>query len=144
MGSFEQILARDGRLIYKTRGVSMLPMLHQDRDLVVIEPPKGRLRKYDVALYRRGKYYVLHRVIRVLDGAYVILGDNTYTPETVPDSAVIGVLTAFSRKGKSCRVEDRSYRLYVRFWWAMYPLRRLLLPVRRVLGRAARKLGLRK
>ena len=36
MGSFEEILARDGRLIYKTRGVSMLPMLHQDRDLVVM------------------------------------------------------------------------------------------------------------
>ena len=33
----------------------MNPMLYQNRDLVVIEPPAGRLDKYDVALYKRGK-----------------------------------------------------------------------------------------
>ena len=43
MSTFEEILARDGRLVYKTRGTSMLPMLHQERDLVIIEGPKGRL-----------------------------------------------------------------------------------------------------
>ena len=144
VSTFEDILARDGRLVYKTRGVSMEPMLRQNRDLVVIRVPGSRLKKYDVALYKRGKDYVLHRVIGVAEDHYLIRGDNTYAVETVPFGAVIGVLTAFSRKGKSCRVEDRSYRLYVRFWWAVYPLRRLLLPVRPVLGRAARKLGLRK
>ena len=35
----------------------MLPMLRQNRDLVVIAPPQGRLQKYDVALYRRGSAY---------------------------------------------------------------------------------------
>lgn len=55
MSSFEELLEKDGRLVYKTRGVSMNPMLYQNRDLVVIEPPAGRLDKYDVALYRRGK-----------------------------------------------------------------------------------------
>ena len=34
--TFEDILARDGKLVYKTRGVSMEPMLRQNRDLVVI------------------------------------------------------------------------------------------------------------
>ena len=51
--TFEEILATQGRLIYKTKGVSMLPMLRQDRDLVHIVPPAGRLKKYDVAFYRR-------------------------------------------------------------------------------------------
>ena len=37
MTTFEEILSRDGRLIYKTRGVSMQPMLYQNRDLVIIE-----------------------------------------------------------------------------------------------------------
>ena len=142
MGSFEQILARDGRLIYKTRGVSMLPMLHQDRDLVVIEPPKGRLQKYDVALYRRGKYYVLHRVIRVKRDHYLIRGDNTYVLETVPDSAVLGVLTAFQRKGKKHSVTDRNYRCYVRFWNAIYPLRALRARFRGLAVSLARRLGI--
>ena len=55
MSTFEEILSKDGKLVYKTKGVSMNPMLYQNRDLVVIVPVKERLKKYDVALYRRGK-----------------------------------------------------------------------------------------
>ena len=46
MTTFEEILSRDGRLIYKTRGVSMQPMLYQNRDLVIIETFEGRLKPY--------------------------------------------------------------------------------------------------
>ena len=63
--TFEQLLAQDGRLVYKTKGTSMEPMLRQNRDLVIIEVPASRLKKYDVALYRRGESYVLHRVVDV-------------------------------------------------------------------------------
>ena len=75
MSTFEEILSKDGKLVYKTKGVSMNPMLYQNRDLVVIVPNKERLKKYDVALYRRGRSYVLHRVIEVNDdGTYLIRG----------------------------------------------------------------------
>ena len=37
MSTFEEILEKDGKLVYKTKGVSMNPMLYQNRDLVVIE-----------------------------------------------------------------------------------------------------------
>ena len=66
--TFEQILERDGKLVYKTRGISMLPLLRQDRDLVVIEKKNNEpLKRFDVALYKRGEKYVLHRVINVKD-----------------------------------------------------------------------------
>ena len=48
--SFEELLARDGRLVYRVRGVSMRPMLRQERDIVIIEVPSLRLQKNDVAL----------------------------------------------------------------------------------------------
>ena len=107
MSTFEEILSKDGKLVYKTKGVSMNPMLYQNRDLVVIVPNKERLKKYDVALYRRGKSYVLHRVIEVNDdGTYLIRGDNTYSDEIVPDSAVLGVITGIhtghERPGGQC------------------------------------------
>ena len=140
--SFEDLLARDGRLVYKTRGVSMEPMLRQDRDLVVIQAVSSRLKKYDVAFYRRGRDYVLHRVIGVEDGYYRIRGDNTYAVETVPDSAVLGVLTAFRRKGKQHQVTERGYRLYARCWNALYPLRHAWVRLRRLAVRIARKLGI--
>ena len=74
--TFEKLLEEDGKLVYRTRGVSMEPMLRQNRDLVVIEVPSSRLKKYDVALYRRGTSYVLHRVIGVKSDHYLIRGDN--------------------------------------------------------------------
>ncbi|MBQ7195753.1 MAG: hypothetical protein IJS07_09010 [Bacteroidales bacterium] len=46
--AFEELLARDGYLVYKTHGVSMEPMLRQNRDLVTIRVPASHLKKYDV------------------------------------------------------------------------------------------------
>lgn len=140
MSTFEDILARDGRLVYKTRGVSMLPMLHQERDLVIIEVPKGRLKKYDVALYKRGDNTVLHRVIHVNADSYLIRGDNTYALEKVPDSAVIGVLTSFVRKGKRTKATNPLYKCYVRIWNLLYPLRAFYARGRRFLGKIYRTL----
>ena len=98
MSTFEEVLEKDGRLVYKTRGVSMLPMLHQNRDIIVIVPLKRRLKKYDVVLYKRGSSYILHRIVGVRDEEYLIRGDNTYRLEHVPQETVIGVLTGFVRK----------------------------------------------
>ncbi len=142
MATFEELLQKDGRLIYKTKGVSMEPMLRQNRDLVIIEPAASRLERFDVALYKRGEQYVLHRVIGVCDGYYRIRGDNTYAMEHVPDEAVLGVLVRFNRKGKTHAVTERGYRLYCRFWNLLYPLRFLWHRCVRLLKRIARKLGL--
>ena len=42
MISFEEELEKSGKLIYTNVGVSMRPLIKQDRDLLVIEKPKGR------------------------------------------------------------------------------------------------------
>ena len=139
--AFEALLARDGSLVYKTRGVSMEPMLRQNRDLVVIRVPVSRLRKFDVALYRRGEACVLHRVIEVGDDHYLIRGDNTFTLERVPDDDVIGVLSAFQRKGRQHAVTNRGYRLYARFWNAIYPVRYACVRFRQLAVRVSRRLG---
>ena len=142
MTTFEDLLAQNGKLVYKTKGRSMQPMLRQDKDLVFIQTPSARLKKFDVALYRRGKKYVLHRVIAVKDGCYLIRGDNTFRLEHVADSAVIGVLTAFRRNGKEHSVSDRGYLLYVHLWNALYPVRHLWFQTRRSLIGIAKKLGI--
>ena len=86
--------------------------------------------------------YILHRVVGVGDGHYLIRGDNTYTPEIVPDSDVIGVLDGFQRKGREISADDRGYQTYVRLWDAVYPLRRWGFRCRRLTVGAARKLGI--
>ena len=127
--SIEEILADEGRLVYSNVGDSMLPLIRQGRDLVVIERVSGRLKKYDVPLYRRdGGQYVLHRVLKVRQDDYVLCGDNRWRRETgVTDRHVRGVLTAVVRDGKELRVTDLRYKLYVRLWCGLFPLRPVVL-----------------
>ena len=89
--TIEELIGSEGRYVGPTVGVSMLPMLKTGRDSVVIVKKEARLRPLDVALYKRGDKYVLHRVISVIDGGYIIRGDNCYSDEKIPESAVFGV-----------------------------------------------------
>ena len=71
--TFEEIIEKEGQLVYSSVGTSMLPLIRQGRDLIVIEKPKGRLGKYDIPLYKRaGGQYVLHRVVKVLPEGYIV------------------------------------------------------------------------
>lgn len=49
------MLASEGVYAATTWGTSMYPMLRSGRDTVILRPPQGRLRCYDVPLYRVGR-----------------------------------------------------------------------------------------
>ena len=137
--TFEDILESEGKLVYRTRGVSMRPLLKQDRDLICVEKNEGRAKKYDVILYRRGKDYVLHRVLAVRGDSYKVRGDNTYSDETVRDEDVLGVMTSFSRNGRQTEVSDPGYRLYSRVWRLTYPVRYCAVMARRAASGVKRR-----
>ena len=115
--SIAEYLAENETLTYTNVGVSMLPLLRQGKDLFILRRKgPGRCKKGDVALYRRGNQYVLHRIVEVRPADYVALGDNCVTKETgIQDSAIIGVMTGFVRNGKEHSVRDWGYRLYSHF-----------------------------
>lgn len=139
----DTVLARDGMWVSTTVGVSMWPMLRDRRDTIVVRPCEGRLRPLDVALYRRGDAYILHRVIEVVDGGYRILGDNCLEVEDVPEAAVLGRLEEFWRGDRHCNPHSRGWLAYARVWLATWPVRCGLKRAKAALGRAARKAGLR-
>ncbi len=120
----EDVLEREGIFVYSTSGISMYPMLRNRRDVVVIRKKNGRLKKYDVPLYRRGKSYVLHRIIRVLpDGGYDIRGDNCLKTEySVPEENILGYLDGFWRGSREISVNSVMYRVYSRVWVALHPV----------------------
>lgn len=123
----EDVLLQNGKYIGPTVGVSMLPLLKSRRDTVVINPKTERLKPLDVALYKRGDAYVLHRVLKVVDKGYVIRGDNCYTDENIPEDAVIGVLTEFFRKGKHVYCTDKKYLRYAERRIKTYKIRRVFV-----------------
>ena len=152
--SFEEELAASGTLVYTNVGVSMLPLLREGRDVMVLQslPRWNRpLRPGDAVLFRRPGVrgrgaYVLHRILRVLpDHRFWIVGDNCTDGETVEERNILGVLTAVSRDGgKPVPVTDWRCRLYVRLWCRPWPLRFVILRavrfVRRYAGALRRRL----
>ena len=105
---------------FSPKGKSMLPMLRDGEDVVVLSKPDGRLHLFDIPFYKRSNgSYVLHRIVNFdADGSYVLCGDNQFVLEHgIKDSDIIGVVTAFYRKGKAYSVNSFSYRLYVNFWF---------------------------
>ena len=45
--TFEEEISRTGKLIYTNVGDSMMPLIRQNRDLLIIEKVSGRLKKYE-------------------------------------------------------------------------------------------------
>ena len=121
---------------FNPRGISMLPMLRQDIDSVVLSPLNGKLKKYDIPLYKRdnGKY-VLHRVVEASE-TYTCIGDNQYVYEKgIRDDQIIAVVTSFTRGDKKISVNNFSYRLYCRIWHYSRPMRHFARRAIRWIGR---------
>lgn len=127
--SFEEMIKSRGFLVYTNVGTSMLPLLRQRRDIIEIRSIKGRIRKYQVALYKKDGAYILHRCLAVLpDGAYIFAGDhNTYIEKDVTDTMILGVMTRVIRNGKSITPNNFFYKVYVHLWCDFYPIRMMII-----------------
>ena len=139
-----ETLKSGGEVTFTVTGNSMLPMLHHKQDTVTLSAVSGRLKKRDIPFYHRGDKYVLHRIIKVQDKDYIIRGDNCYFTENgITDDDIIGVVTAFTRKGRLHSVNEVGYRFYsfMRSNCASYFVRKnIYLPVRAFIGRMKRRL----
>lgn len=114
---FRECLSHGQSVRFSPKGTSMLPLLRQKIDSVVLSPLQGNLRKYDIALYqRKNGQYVLHRVVQV-GQTYTCIGDNQHVLETgLEHSQMIAVVTSFYRGERQHSVTELWYRLYCRAW----------------------------
>ena len=109
---------------FSPRGISMLPMLRQGIDSVVLSPAPEALKKYDLPLYRRdnGKY-ILHRIVGA-GTTYTCVGDNQFQLEPgVRRDQILALVTGFYRGDTLHSVNEPAYRLYCRFWHYSRPVR---------------------
>ena len=103
---------------FAPHGVSMLPMIRQGRDSIVLSPLPQKLKKYDIPLYQRDNgQYVLHRVVAVEEDSYICMGDNQYVEEKgLRHDQMIGVVTAFYRGEKCHKTDEMGYKMYSVIW----------------------------
>lgn len=117
-------------------GTSMNPLLYWGRDtveLIKCDNPK----KYDIIFYRRDDgSFVLHRIVGKNDESFILCGDNQVKKEYgITDKNIIAVVKSITRKGKTFSVDKALYKLYVKLWTLILPLRNIILvPMRKIKG----------
>ena len=130
----------------KVTGHSMYPFLIEGRDIAHIKevditqssqgfsPVSASFKPGDVLLFRHDSgILVLHRVMKVTDEGYYMLGDSQQKYQIegpVIPAQIKGILTARERDGKLLYVTDIRYRMSAYIW-------RKLLWVRRPIQKAA-------
>lgn len=134
--TIEELLITGGKYIGPVKGLSMLPMLIAERDSVVIYADKGPYKFLDVVLYKRGEDYILHRVIKVSNGEYIIRGDNCYYNERVKEQKILGVLKEFFRDEKHIFCDDKKYikysRRHVKYYFARKFIRNVKIVIKKL------------
>lgn len=123
MPLFKELLAEGKSVTFGPKGTSMMPMIRQNIDTVVLSPLPKKLKKLDLPLYQRdGGQYVLHRIVKVGD-TYTCCGDNQFTYEYgVRQDQMIGLVTGFYRGNEYHSVDQWSHRFYR---WSWHHTRRL-------------------
>lgn len=137
----EEVLASGGEFRMYPKGTSMLPLIVQKRDSVILRrnfdiPAK----KHDIAFYRRTNgQFVLHRVMKICnDGTYTMCGDNQLSLEKgICPEQIIGYVSGLYRNDKEIKMDGFRYSFYV-FWWTKMPVRRIGFFMRRVKNKLAR------
>lgn len=135
--SIENEIKTKGYVFYEVHGSSMLPLIRQDKDLTIIKKIASKLHKYDVVLYKRGQKLILHRIVKIKSGKYIIAGDNCANKEyDITNENIIGILSSIERNAKtkknpkSLSVESTKQKLYARTWCALFPIRSAYLKSR--------------
>lgn len=111
-----EALDNNGTVSFVSAGRSMLPIIRDRKDTVTLIKPKKAIKPGDVVFYKRDNgQYVLHRVMFINSGNYVMRGDNQWDNEyNVRNDQIIAVLKSFERNGKLHNVTDRDYQMYIK------------------------------
>ena len=140
-GVIREVIESGGEFELYPRGTSMLPLIREGRDSVMLVAPPEELSVCDIAFYKRdsGKF-VLHRVVGAKDGLYTMCGDNqTWLEEGIRRDQIIAVVSSMKLDGKKVTPDDGKYQKWLKKWMNM-PYRKFRLKI----AAGLRKLGLKK
>lgn len=133
----KEVIESGGEFTFYPHGTSMMPLVREGVDRVVLIKA-DTVKKGDVVFYQRDNgQFVLHRVVKVKNGEYVMCGDNQVALEQgITDKHVLAKMKAVLRDGN---VIDESNKKYVKYIKSL-SRRRFKKRVRSFLGRVKRKI----
>ena len=127
-------LEQGGEVTLTITGMSMYPFIVGNRDRVTLSPITRPLKKNDLPLYRRDDgALILHRIVKVArDGTFCCCGDHQWVIERgLRRDQMLGVATAYVRKGKRLTNQNLLYRHYRTVWTWLLRYRRFFFALRK-------------
>ncbi len=118
-------------------GNSMCPFLIHERDSIRFKKPDRALRRGDMVFYQRPNgRFIMHRIYKVVEQGYFIVGDaQTALEGPVPEEQIFGLITQVHRKGKWIGPGNFWWEFFEHIWIRMVRLRLPVLAVyRRLTG----------
>lgn len=109
-------------------GSSMAPFLVHHRDMILFGKPERDLHRGDMVFYQRlNGQFVMHRIYRVRENGYDIVGDGqTEIERNVSDQQIFAIVKKVRRKGVWVGPEDKWWWFFEKVWIRLVPLRPLI------------------
>lgn len=137
---YRTLLQTVDTLPLQVSGNSMAPFLADGRDTVYLSRVDRPLKVGDIVLYRRRSgAYILHRICRMEDGRFCMVGDaQTVLEHGIERDQIFAVVRRALRKGKCQGPGCFWWEFFEKVWVRMVPCRPLL---QRLYGAACKCFG---
>ena len=122
-------LTEEGKEVsMRIAGNSMVPFLVHERDYIYFKKPDRALRKGDMVFYQRTNgTFVMHRICKVENGQYFIVGDaQTIIEGPIEEHQIFALITQVKRKGKMIKPGNFCWNFFEKIWINLIPYRPLL------------------
>lgn len=112
-------------------GNSMSPFMVHERDKICFKKPNRPLKKGDMVFYQRDNgQFIMHRILKVKDGCYDIVGDAQIDIEKdIRDDQIFAIVTKVCRKGKWIGPGDLWWNFFEKIWINLVPYRKKIMAV---------------
>ena len=127
-----KLIEEGQEVIFKPKGVSMLPFIRGGRDSVLLRKADG-LKAGDIALAEISEgRYVLHRIETIEDEMIVLMGDgNLVGRERCRKGDVMAVAVKIIKENKEIDCQSPRHMRMAEIWKRLLPVRRYLLAIYR-------------
>ena len=110
----------EGRSVrLQAKGWSMLPMIWDERDTLVLAPISREQLKVGMIVFAQtgSGRYIIHRIARIVGTRIELRGDgNPYQEEYVHPQTVFGELVEVQQKNRCLKQGDWRWRAYALLW----------------------------
>lgn len=133
----EEVIASGGEFRLYPKGTSMLPIIRQGIDSIVL-CAIGDVCVNDILLYKRDDgSFVLHRVVKIKNDEYIMCGDNQFDLERgITQRHLLAKVKYFYRENEKITGDNIEYQKYLK----TLPRVRRRRKIRNTLGRIKNKI----